>query len=207
MSVRILSFALAGGMLALAGAAAMSAPEPASSPATGLRPVSAFASIRDREQRSVALFTEMGKVIEHPRCLNCHPAGDRPTQTEAMKPHQPWVVRGADGHGAPTLQCATCHHALNFDPANVPGHPEWHLAPRSMAWQGKSLGAICRQLKDRSLNGGMTLDQIVTHMSEDSLVGWGWNPGGNRAPAPGTQAEFGALTRAWVDSGAACPAG
>ena len=24
-------------------------------------------------------------------------------------------------------------------------------------------------------------------------------------PAPGTQAEFGALTKAWVDSGAKCP--
>ena len=27
-----------------------------------------------------------------------------------------------------------------------------------------------------------------------------------REPAPGTQKEFGALIRAWVESGAACPA-
>ena len=26
-----------------------------------------------RAARSVALFTEMGKVIQSPRCLNCHP--------------------------------------------------------------------------------------------------------------------------------------
>jgi len=44
-------------------------------------------------------------------------------------------------------------------------------------------------------------------MSHDSLVGWGWNPGDGREPAPGTQAEFGDLIKAWVDTGAACPAG
>jgi hypothetical protein len=42
-------------------------------------------------------------------------------------------------------------------------------------------------------------------MSEDSLVGWAWAPGAGRTPAPGTQAEFGALMRAWADSGAGCP--
>ena len=46
---------------------------------------------------------------------------------------------------------------------------------------------------------------LVHHVAEDSLVGWGWNPGGNRKPAPGTQAEFGALIKAWADTGAACP--
>ena len=43
-------------------------------------------------------------------------------------------------------------------------------------------------------------------MSEDSLVGWAWAPGVGRTPAPGTQAEFGTLMRAWADSGAHCPA-
>ena len=38
-----------------------------------------------------------------------------------------------------------------------------------------------------------------------TLVGTGWNPGVGRVPVPGTQAEFGALIRAWVDTGAVCP--
>jgi hypothetical protein len=38
--------------------------------------------------------------------------------------------------------------ADDFDPARVPGHPEWHLAPREMAWQNKTLGEICEQIKD-----------------------------------------------------------
>ena len=47
---------------------------------------------------------------------------------------------------------------------------------------------------------------LVRHMAEDSLVGWAWSPGVGRAPAPGTQAEFGALVRAWAAAGGDCPA-
>jgi hypothetical protein len=90
---------------------------------------------------------------------------------------------------------------------SIPGNPAWHLAPIEMAWVGKSLGEICQQLKDPARNGGRDLSKIVEHMSHDSLVGWGWNPGEGREPAPGTQAEFGELIKAWVDTGAACPAG
>jgi hypothetical protein len=42
-------------------------------------------------------------------------------------------------------------------------------------------------------------------MAEDHLVGWAWNPGDGRKPAPGTQAQFGALVQAWIDTGAKCP--
>jgi len=174
--------------------------------ATSLRPLADFADIKDRKARSLALFAEVGKVIQHPRCLNCHPAGERPTQTDAMRPHMPLVVRGDGGMGATGLRCMTCHHDKNFDPAGVPGNPKWLLAPEEMAWQGKSLGAICAQIKDKSRNGGKSMAELVHHMAEDELVGWGWNPGAKRTPAPGTQAEFGALFKAWADSGGYCPA-
>jgi hypothetical protein len=166
----------------------------------------AVAAARDDAAHSVVLFREAGRVLRHPRCLNCHPAADRPTQTDAMRPHQPRIVRGGeDGRGPPGLSCSTCHPVANFDPARMPGHPDWHLAPRSMAWQGLSLGQICAQLKDPVRNGGRDLPALLRHVSEDSLVGWGWSPGIGRTPAPGTQAEFGATMRAWVDSGAHCP--
>ena len=42
-------------------------------------------------------------------------------------------------------------------------------------------------------------------MAEDSLVGWGWQPGAGREPAPGDQATFGELIAAWIDTGAHCP--
>jgi hypothetical protein len=181
------------------------AAQQATSPAE-TRPAAAFAGIADARARSLALFAEAGKVLQHPRCVNCHPAGDGPHQTDRARLHQPMVVRGADGHGAPTLQCNTCHGPANFDPAHVPGHPEWHLAPLSMSWEGRSLGQICEQIKDRARNGDRDLPAIVHHVSDDSLVGWAWAPGSDRTPAPGTQAEFGRIMRAWVDSGAQCPA-
>ncbi|RYG89013.1 MAG: Isoquinoline 1-oxidoreductase subunit [Alphaproteobacteria bacterium] len=174
-----------------------------------LKPVSAFAAIADKDSRAVAIFEEMGKVIQHPRCVNCHPRTDRPLSGDKQVPHITPVTRGPDGHGAPGLECSTCHGPRNVAFPNgtgsIPGHPEWHLAPKSMAWEGKSLGAICEQIKDRKRNGGKTLAQIAEHNAHDSLVGWGWNPGAGRQKVPGTQAEFGELTRAWIAAGAKCP--
>jgi hypothetical protein len=178
----------------------------APSAAADLKAAESFASISDRTERSRALFVEAGKVIQHPRCMNCHPSGERPTQGNDMHPHLPLVVRAADDKGAPGMRCTTCHQSANFEPSGVPGHPLWHAAPASMAWQSRSLGQICEQIKDPSRNGGKTLAAIHEHVAHDSLVGWGWNPGGSRESAPGTQARFGALIKAWMDSGAACPA-
>jgi hypothetical protein len=155
--------------------------------------------------RSLALFREASKVITSPRCMNCHPAGERPTQGDAMRPHQPLVIRGPAGFGVPAMQCSTCHQTANSDAGQVPGNPGWHLAPASMAWQGRSLGEICRQLKDPARNGGKDMPALVKHMAEDELVGWAWRPDRGRRPAPGTQKEFGAIVEAWIASGAACP--
>ncbi len=184
----------------------------AGSPALGqatapaLKSAGDFATIADPAERSKALFAEIGKVIESPRCQNCHPAGQRPTQGEDMHLHLPFVVRGADDHGAIAMRCATCHQTANFQPAGVPGAPKWHVAPIEMAWQGRSLGQICEQIKDPARNGKRTLKQIHDHMAFDELVGWGWHPGGTRTPAPGTQKQFGELVAAWIQTGAACPA-
>ena len=174
--------------------------------ASDLRSPQSFDSIANKTERSKAIFAEAGKVIMSPRCQNCHPNGDRPTQGEDMHLHLPMVVRGPENMGATALRCMTCHQGANFAPAGVPGNPKWHLAPLSMAWQGKSLGQICAQIKDTRRNGGKSLAQISEHMGHDDLVGWAWNPGSNRTPAPGTQADFGKLVEAWIASGAACPA-
>ena len=170
-----------------------------------LRSPAAFADIADPAQRSVALFLEAGKVLQHPRCINCHPAGDRPLQGAYRHLHQPAVRRGADGLGAAGLRCTTCHQTANYDAVGIPGHAKWRLAPTAMAWQGRSLGQICAQVKDPARNGGHSVAEIVEHMAHDTLVGWAWVPGGEREPAPGTQAAFGALVKAWADSGAVCP--
>jgi len=202
-SVTVLSAAL---VVATVSIVLQDAPAQPQTAAGDLRPATDFAGIADRNARAIALFQEAGKVLQHPRCVNCHPAGDSPRQTDQRRPHEPLVVRGADGHGAPTLACNTCHGPANFDPAHVPGHPEWHLAPLAMAWEGRSLGQICEQIKDRARNGDRDMPALLHHLGEDTLVGWAWTPGFGRTPAPGTQARFGEIMRAWADAGAACPA-
>ena len=186
---------------------ALAAPPAPALAAEALRPVGEFAGIADEAQRSTALFEEAGKVLQHPRCVNCHPAGDRPLQGTDGHLHIPAVQRGDGGIGVAGLRCTTCHGQANYDAAGVPGHPEWHLAPIEMAWEGLTLGQICEQVKDPERNGGKDMAELVEHMAEDSLVGWGWSPGAGREPAPGTQQAFGELIRAWADTGAVCPRG
>jgi hypothetical protein len=170
-----------------------------------LASVESFSSIADPAARSAAIFTELGKVLTHPRCLNCHPAGDRPRQGDLGRLHQPPVWRGADGFGLPAMRCPICHLKADFAPAGVPGNPIWHLAPREMGWEGKTLGEICAQIKDPARNGNRTLASLIEHIGEDHLVGWAWEPGYGRQSAPGTQKQAGALVEAWIDTGAACP--
>jgi cytochrome c5 len=170
-----------------------------------LASVESFASIGDTTARSAAIFTELGKVLTHPRCLNCHPAGDRPRQGDMARLHQPPVERGADGFGLPAMRCPICHLQANFDAAGMPGNPIWHLAPREMGWEGKTLREICIQIKDPARNGNRSVDALIEHIGEDHLVGWAWAPGYGRQPAPGTQKQAGALVEAWVKTGAECP--
>jgi hypothetical protein len=176
-----------------------------------LRAASTFAGIQDTGARSRALFSEAAKVITNPRCVNCHPAADHPLQGNNQHIHQPPVYRGEAGTGIPGLQCAACHSDRNFNLSDeasyqsIPGNPRWGLAPIEMAWEGKSIGQICEQLKDTKRNGGRDLALLQEHMAKDDIVAHGWDPGTGRDPVPGTQEIFGELIRAWIDTGAACP--
>ena len=172
----------------------------------GAATAQAAASSADSEK----LFMQMHTVLVHPRCLNCHPKDDSPKQGDEARVHVPPMTRGPKDHGPPGMHCDTCHQTRNFDPSGVPGAPTWHLAPRSMAWEGKSAGEICRQMVDRKRNGGKSVAQIVHHLTEDELVAWGWAPGVDvngraRAPVPIAKTEFNRIVRAWAASGAACP--
>jgi hypothetical protein len=174
-------------------------------PPTELRAVADFAPIADPSARSRALFLEASRVLLHPRCVNCHPDGDVPHQGMQLAFHDPPVQRGPKDQGVPGMECGACHQDRNQQLTRVPGAPSWHLAPIEMAWVGKSAAYVCNQMKDPKRNGGKSLAQIVEHNAHDELVGWGWAPGADREPAPGTQQQFGALIAAWVETGAECP--
>ena len=140
-----------------------------------LQPLSAFAAISDPAERSRAMFAEAAKVLTHPRCMNCHPATDRVLQGNDKHPHQPVATR--------QTPCVTCHTDRNFtleehaSYRSIPGHPRWMAAPIEMAWEGKSVGEICRQIKDPDRNGGRNLSLLHEHLAHDDLVAWGWQRG------------------------------
>src|SRR5688500_6854871 len=87
----------------------------------------------NRHAEAVAAFTTVQKVLQHPRCQNCHIPGDAPLQFDAGQPHEMQGVRGPDGHGARGLPCSTCHDVVNppasYGPHAPPGAPTWHLPP------------------------------------------------------------------------------
>ena len=95
----------------------------------------------------------------------------------------------------PGMTCNTCHGPANADVVDqaetlksIPGNPAWHLAPIEMAWEGKSLGFICEQIKDPERNGGKTMDEIVEHMAHDCSSAGDGTPaqGVSRCPAART---------------------
>ncbi|HWW95175.1 MAG TPA: hypothetical protein VN375_17540 [Vicinamibacteria bacterium] len=159
-------------------------------------------------QASRQAFLAAYPVFAHPRCVNCHPRGDQPLQGDSGVPHAQRVKRGPAGLGQYAVKCAACHQTQNLAGAHMPpGAPNWHLPPPSMpmVFEGLTPGELCRQLKDPARNGGKVLTQIVVHVTQDPLVGWGWAPGEGRTPAPGDRAAFAARVKSWADQGAACP--
>jgi len=201
---RLSRLSMAVGLLAVA------AIRPVTAQVASLKSVSAFSTIRDEDARSVALFVEAARVMTSPRCMNCHPPTRQPTQGDDLHAHVPTMFSGPRDTGVPGLPCGSCHGPANAvtlasSIATIPGNPHWRLAPASMAWQGKSLRDICLQVQDPERNGRRSLSNLQQHMATDPLVGWAWHPGEGRAPAPGTQAQFGALIKAWIATGARCP--
>jgi hypothetical protein len=63
-----------------------------------LKSPSDFQSIPDQAERSRAIFTEIGRLITHPRYMNCHPVGDLPLQGADHHEHRPRVFRSDGDH-------------------------------------------------------------------------------------------------------------
>ena len=149
-------------------------------------------------------FDDVASVLRSPRCLNCHPTGNVPRQTDGRLPHFPAVARGADGHGLIGMRCNACHQNEN-QLNGVPGARHWSLAPRSMAWAGLNDHDLAEQLKDPERNGHRTLEQMIEHVSTEGLVLWAWIPGGTRTAPPLTHEQFVQRFKDWVAAGAPSP--
>lgn len=158
--------------------------------------------------RSVDAFVRMAPVLQSPRCMNCHTSTSFPRQGDDRHRHIMSVARGADDHGAAALKCQSCHRDVNSSDTGVPGAPDWHLAPLSMAWEGLSVGELCRLMLDTP-RSGIGRSEFVSHLETD-LVQWAWSPGEDlsgrpRQPPPIARDEFIALAKEWIATGASCP--
>jgi hypothetical protein len=167
----------------------------------------------EERAEAVQAFATVQAVFQHPRCRNCHIPGDQPLQYDAGTPHAMGVARGPDGHGSKGLPCTTCHNSANlpasYGPHAPPGAPHWALPKpeQKMAWIGQPAGVVCQMLKDKSRNGGRNFAKLIEHVSSDSLVLWGWHPGGNRAPVSVPHDQFVAKFKQWAAAAGPCPDG
>ena len=166
----------------------------------------------------LAAFATVRGVLQHPRCQNCHPAGDAPLQGDEGRIHSQNVQRGPKGYGMPGAECSTCHgpenppsnYGVNIPPGvqSVPpgGHAGWHMpAPEEkLVFVGRTPRELCEQVKDPSHNGGMSMAALREHLNTP-LVLWGWKPGFGRAPVQTPYAAFVAAWETWAAAGAPCP--
>jgi hypothetical protein len=165
----------------------------------------------DEYKEGVVAFATVQRVLQHPRCQNCHIPGDSPLQFDDGQEHTQGVLRGPDGKGAPGLPCAACHGEQNAPdrsgPHAPPGAPGWALPPpeTKMVTIGLSGAELCSMLKDPTSNGKRDFDALLHHISEDKLVLWGWNPGGARAPVNVPHKEFVQQFKLWASLGGPCP--
>ena len=173
--------------------------------AAPIRGIAYFAATASADAAEGNLFVPIAKVLREPRCMNCHPVGDRPRQGDDCHLHLQNVTRGPDDLGFVNLRCTACHRDENSKYSGVPGAPNWHLAPLSMGWEGLNDAQLCEALKDKSKNGGRDVPALVAHMAHDKLVLWGWSPGGNRAPVSIPHDEFVKQLQAWAKANAPCP--
>ena len=162
------------------------------------------------EDRTKALdaFEGVYTVLQHPRCLNCHPSGDAPLQNDDSRPHEMNITRSSIGSG---MDCSTCHQLDNSEAYGIfggpPGAPNWHLPDVDMPliFEDRTLVELCNQLKSTSENGDKTLEELYNHVAYDPLVLWGWTPGGERTVPPLTHADFASKFKIWIAAGAPCP--
>ena len=162
----------------------------------------------EQQKQGEKAFLDVYTVLQHPRCLNCHPKGNAPLQNDDFQPHAMNITRASTEAG---LECAACHQEKNAEAYGVvggpPGAPNWHLPTKEMplVFEGRSPKELCEQIKNTDTNGQKSLEELHHHVAYDPLVLWGWNPGGKRSVPPLSHSEFSQKFKQWVDLGGPCP--
>ena len=148
------------------------------------------------------MFTEIAKVLTHPRCMNCHPAGA--ISAAGLGSSRAYAAGVARRRGLRRDR----HHLLGLSPRReLRSHRGRHLQkhPRPSALGPRAAvdgvarkidGDICRQVKDVRRNGGRDLALLQEHIAKDDSGRLGLEsrpgprtcagqPGGRRQIGPG----------------------
>jgi mono/diheme cytochrome c family protein len=169
-----------------------------------------IANYNDAEKDSAAsvqAFMQVYKVLMNPRCMNCHPAGNRPLQGDDSHMHIMNVQRGKDGTGVYALKCSNCHQPENTPGLHAPpGNPKWHLPPADMkmVFEGRTAHELALQIMDYNQNGHKNKEQLLEH-ARDTLVKAGWNMGEGRTPPPLSYNDFVTAWDTWINKGGYAP--
>ena len=169
-----------------------------------------IAGYNDTEKDSIAsvqAFMQVYKVLMSPRCMNCHPAGNRPLQGDDSHVHIMNVQRGKDGKGVYALKCSNCHQPENTAGLHTPpGNPKWQLPPADMkmVFQGRTAHQLALQIMDYSQNGHKNKEQLLEH-ARDTLVKAGWNMGQGRTQPPLSYNDFVSAWDTWINKGGYAP--
>jgi len=155
------------------------------------------------EAEGLAAFSDIYRVTQSPRCMNCHPAGDAPLQTDLSIPHSMGVTRNSVYVG---LMCSTCHRSKGLGhtlPHLPPADPHWRMPDAIQGFQGRTEAELCRQLADPEQTGDRNLDALTEHVRTDHLLMTSWHSG--RTPPPISHGALVKRFEAWAAAGGPCP--
>ncbi|MBX2803667.1 MAG: c-type cytochrome [Myxococcales bacterium] len=154
-------------------------------------------------EEGLAAFEQIYAAVSHPRCTNCHPAGDAPLHTDESIPHDFGVTRFSPLQG---LHCSTCHAQSPVGDGlapQPPADPIWSIAPAEMVFEGRTPSQICAQLKNPETNGRRGFNDLTQHLEEDHLLQTSWHSG--RTPPPMSHPELVEAFATWGSAGGPCP--
>ena len=156
----------------------------------------------------LAAWDRLYATLSHPRCSNCHigesgrPGWAALGYKQGAK-HGMAVQAGDSRIGAESIPCRACHMTTNAPNLASPMPPQineaWRLPPVEMAFADTTSTALCVQLRE-----GQPLDELIEHIQTSPFVAWGFAPGGERAAAPGSVAQFVDDLRVWGAAGNPC---
>jgi len=168
------------------------------------------------QEAGLAAWDRIYAVASHPRCTNCHVGDSGRPAWEGLgyrtgRLHGMNIVAGESRIGAENIPCRTCHIGAE-GPNDVPhAAPQlddaWRLPPVELAWRGKTSAEVCNQLRDPETNDGFNLAELVEHVRTSEFVRWGFEPGADREPAPGSVEDLAQYLLVWGEEGMPCAAG